>query len=174
MKVEAKKAVPRDDQNLSNRNSPAIHGSPSPARTKKIFVGGLASTVTENDFKNYFEQFGTITDVVVMYDHNTQRPRGFGFITFESEDAVDKVLLKTFHELNGKMVEVKRAVPKELSPSPTRGPLAGYNPGLGRVGNLLNGYNQSPVGYGMRMDGGYSPVTVGRSGYSPLARLIME
>ncbi|CAM8921411.1 unnamed protein product [Rhodiola kirilowii] len=166
--VEAKKAVPRDDQNLSNRNSPGIHGSPSPARTKKIFVGGLASTVTENDFKNYFEQFGAITDVVVMYDHNTQRPRGFGFITFESEDAVDKVLLKTFHELNGKMVEVKRAVPKELSPSPTRGPLAGYNPGLGRVGNLLNGYNQSPVGgYGMRMDGRYSPVTVGRSGYSP-------
>uniref|UniRef100_A0A7N1A2B9 RRM domain-containing protein n=1 Tax=Kalanchoe fedtschenkoi TaxID=63787 RepID=A0A7N1A2B9_KALFE len=167
--VEAKKAVPRDDQNLSNRNSPSIHGSPSPARTKKIFVGGLASTVTENDFKNYFDQFGTITDVVVMYDHNTQRPRGFGFITYESEDAVDKVLLKTFHELNGKMVEVKRAVPKELSPGPTRGPLAGYNPGLGRVGNLLSGYNQSPFGgYGMRMDGRYSPITVGRSGYSPL------
>ncbi|CAM8908595.1 unnamed protein product [Rhodiola kirilowii] len=167
--VEAKKAVPRDEQNHSNRNSPSIHGSPSPARTKKIFVGGLASTVTENDFKNYFDQFGTITDVVVMYDHNTQRPRGFGFITYESEDAVDKVLLKTFHELNGKMVEVKRAVPKELSPGPTRGPLAGYNPGLGRVGNLLSGYNQSPVGgYGMRMDGRYSPMTIGRSGYSPL------
>ncbi|CAM8985981.1 unnamed protein product [Rhodiola kirilowii] len=168
--VEAKKAVPRDDQNLLNRNSPSIHGSPNPLRSKKIFVGGLASTVTENDFKNYFDQFGNITDVVVMYDHNTQRPRGFGFITYESEDAVDKVLLKTFHELNGKMVEVKRAVPKELSPGQSRGPLAGYNPGLVRVGNLLNGYNQSPVGgYGMRMDGRYSPITVGRGGYSPLS-----
>ncbi|KAL2471919.1 RNA-binding (RRM/RBD/RNP motif) family protein [Abeliophyllum distichum] len=74
--VEAKKAVPRDDQHLINRNISVIQGSPGPGRTKKIFVGGLASTVTENDFKSYFDQFGTITDVVVMYDHNTQRPRG--------------------------------------------------------------------------------------------------
>jgi RNA-binding protein Musashi len=87
--VEAKKAVPRDDQNILNRNNSSIHGSPGPARTKKIFVGGLASTVTESDFKKYFDQFGTITDVVVMYDHNTQRPRGFGFITYDSEEAID-------------------------------------------------------------------------------------
>ncbi|KAI4311906.1 hypothetical protein MLD38_036770 [Melastoma candidum] len=60
------------------------------ARTKKIFVGGLPSTITESDFKKYFDQFGLIMDVVVMYDHNTQRPRGFGFITFDTEDAVDR------------------------------------------------------------------------------------
>ncbi|KAJ4704058.1 heterogeneous nuclear ribonucleoprotein 1-like [Melia azedarach] len=171
--VEAKKAVPRDDQNIQNRNNGSIHGSPGPARTKKIFVGGLASTVTESDFKKYFDQFGTITDVVVMYDHNTQRPRGFGFITYDSEEAVDKVLLKTFHELNGKMVEVKRAVPKELSPGPSRNQLGTYNYGLGRVSSFLNGYNQaynpsSVGGYGVRIDGRYSSVTVGRSGFSPM------
>ncbi|TXG69741.1 hypothetical protein EZV62_004676 [Acer yangbiense] len=171
--VEAKKAVPRDDQNIQSRNSNSIHGSPGPARTKKIFVGGLASTVTESDFKKYFDQFGTITDVVVMYDHNTQRPRGFGFITYDSEEAVDKVLLKTFHELNGKMVEVKRAVPKELSPGPTRSQLGTYNYGLNRVSSFLNGYTQgynpgSVAGYGVRIDGRYSPVTVGRSGFSPI------
>uniref|UniRef100_A0A5B6Z1R4 RRM domain-containing protein n=1 Tax=Davidia involucrata TaxID=16924 RepID=A0A5B6Z1R4_DAVIN len=170
--VEAKKAVPRDDQNTLSRSSSSIQGSPGPGRTRKIFVGGLASTVTESDFKKYFEQFGTITDVVVMYDHNTQRPRGFGFITYDSEDAVDKVLLKTFHELNGKMVEVKRAVPKELSPGPTRSPLGGYNYGLNRINSFLNGYNQgySPNavgGYGVRMDGRFSPITGGRSGFAP-------
>ncbi|KAL3850940.1 hypothetical protein ACJIZ3_012822 [Penstemon smallii] len=168
--VEAKKAVPRDDHQNFNRNNGSIQGSPSPARTKKIFVGGLASTVTENDFKTYFDQFGTITDVVVMYDHNTQRPRGFGFITYDSEEAVDKVLFKTFHELNGKMVEVKRAVPKELSPGPTRTQSSVHNYGLNRVSSLLNayspGYNTSSMGgYGMRMDGRFSPV--GRSGYPP-------
>ncbi|CAN8260095.1 unnamed protein product [Cochlearia groenlandica] len=171
--VEAKKAVPRDDQNMVSRsNSGSIQGSPGvPGRTRKIFVGGLPSSVTESDFKTYFEQFGTTTDVVVMYDHNTQRPRGFGFITYDSEDAVEKVLLKTFHELNGKMVEVKRAVPKELSPSPIRSPLgAGYTYGVNnRVNNLLNGYAQgfNPAavgGYGLRMDGRFSPVGAGRSG----------
>ncbi|KAB5534401.1 hypothetical protein DKX38_017487 [Salix brachista] len=173
--VEAKKAVPRDDQHILSRNFSNIHGSPGPGRTKKIFVGGLASTVTENEFKKYFEQYGIITDVVVMYDHNTQRPRGFGFITYDSEEAVDRVLHKTFHELNGKMVEVKRAVPKELSPGPSRSPLSplmGYNYGLTRGNNLLNsyaqGYNMSSVGgFGMRMDGRFNPLAIGRSGFAP-------
>ncbi|XP_052178071.1 heterogeneous nuclear ribonucleoprotein 1 [Diospyros lotus] len=169
--VEAKKAVPRDDQSTMSRSSSSIQGSPGPGRTRKIFVGGLASTVTESDFKKYFEQFGTITDVVVMYDHNTQRPRGFGFITYDSEDAVDKVLLRTFHELNGKMVEVKRAVPKELSPGPTRSPLGGYKYSLSRVNNFLSDYSQgySPNavgGYGLRMDGRFNPIPGDRSGFA--------
>ncbi|XP_051135863.1 heterogeneous nuclear ribonucleoprotein 1-like isoform X2 [Andrographis paniculata] len=170
--VEAKKAVPRDDQHLINRSSgSSIQGSPGPGRTRKIFVGGLPSTITESDFKNYFEQFGTTTDVVVMYDHNTQRPRGFGFITYDSEDAVDRALQKTFHELNGKMVEVKRAVPKELSPGPSRGPLIGYNYNFGRSNNFLSsfpqGYNVgSLANYGVRLDGRYSPLASTRTGYS--------
>ncbi|KAK4275365.1 hypothetical protein QN277_018459 [Acacia crassicarpa] len=170
--VEAKKAVPRDDQQMINRTSGSVHGSPGPGRTKKIFVGGLPSSITESEFKKYFDQFGTINDVVVMYDHNTQRPRGFGFITYDSEDAVDRVLYKTFHELNGKMVEVKRAVPKELSPGSSRSPLLGTNFGFNRASSYLNsyaqGYNMSPVGgYGVRMDGRFNPLTSGRSGISP-------
>ena len=73
-------------------------------------MGGLDPTVTKDEFKRYFEQFGNITDVVVMYDHISQRPRGFGFITFDSEKAMDKVVMKNFHELHEKMVEVKRAL----------------------------------------------------------------
>ena len=151
-----------------SRSSGSVHGSPAgPGRTRKIFVGGLASTVTESDFKKYFEQFGIITDVVVMYDHNTQRPRGFGFITYDTEEAVDKVLLKTFHELNGKMVEVKRAVPKELSPGPSRSPLSAYNYGLGRVGNsFLNGYTPSPSSIGSYGLGRFSPVAGARSWFA--------
>lgn len=169
--VEAKKAVPRDDQHV-NRTNGSIQGSPSPARTKKIFVGGLASSVIESDFKKYFDQFGTITDVVVMYDHITLRPRGFGFITYDSEEAVDKVLYKTFHELNGKRVEVKRAVPRELSPGPTQSQLVGrYNPGMNRVNNFFNVYAQgsspSSMGnYGVGMESRYTPIPVGRNVYS--------
>ncbi|XP_019702724.2 uncharacterized protein [Elaeis guineensis] len=169
--VEAKKAVPRDDQHILSRSNTSIYGSSGPGRTKKIFVGGLPSTITESDFKKYFDQFGNIIDVVVMYDHNTQRPRGFGFITYDSEDAVDKVLLNTFHELNGKMVEVKRAVPKELSPGPNmRLPIGGYNYGLNRVSSFLNGYAQgyntsSIGGYGMRIDGRLGPPASAKNGF---------
>lgn len=156
-----------------SRNGGSVQVSPVLGRTRKIFVGGLASSVTESDFKAYFEQFGSITDVVVMYDQNTQRPRGFGFITFDSEDSVDEVLTKTFHELNGKMVEVKRAVPRELSPAPNRSPLSGFNYGMSKV-DLLGGYN--PIysqtmmgGLGFAMDSRFSPLSGGRGGLSPFA-----
>ncbi|CAN4106682.1 unnamed protein product [Withania somnifera] len=171
-RTRQKKAVPRDDQHV-NRTNGSMQGSPGPARTKKIFVGGLASSVTESDFKKYFDQFGTITDVVVMYDHITQRPRGFGFITYDSEEAVDKVLLyRSFHELNGKRVEVKHAVPKELSHGPTQSQLVGrYNSGMNRVNNFLNvyaqGYNPSSMGsYGVGRESRYTPIPIGRNGFS--------
>ncbi|KAL0370397.1 UNVERIFIED_CONTAM: Heterogeneous nuclear ribonucleoprotein 1 [Sesamum angustifolium] len=68
-----------------------------------------------------------VTDVVIMYDPNTGRPRGFGFITFTTEDAVDRVLHKTFHEVTGKLVEVKRALPKDsVSGAGARGSYKGY------------------------------------------------
>ncbi|CAM8934847.1 unnamed protein product [Rhodiola kirilowii] len=168
--VEAKWAVPMDDLNISSKSSSSARSSPGLWRTKKIFVGGLASTVTESDFKKYFEQFGSINDAIVMYDPTTKRPRGFGFITFDKEDSVDNVLQRTFHEqLSGKMVEVKRAVPKELSPSPTRSPLGVY--GLSRVSNTLSGYNQGYlpglVGqYGSRIGNIFNPLTYGRSEFS--------
>ncbi|KMT19069.1 hypothetical protein BVRB_1g014680 [Beta vulgaris subsp. vulgaris] len=84
-------------------------------RAKKIFVGGLSANLTEEEFKNYFEKFGRITDVVVMHDNNTNRPRGFGFITFDSEEVVEKLMQKSHHELGGKRVEVKRAVPRDAT-----------------------------------------------------------
>ncbi|CAK9863493.1 unnamed protein product [Sphagnum jensenii] len=158
--VEAKKAVPRDEQqqNVVIRSSSSGQGPASQPRTKKIFVGGLASSVTEDDFRKYFAQFGTITDVVVMYDHNTQRPRGFGFVSFDSEEAVENVLLKSFHELNEKMVEVKRATPKELSAGNGRN-TSGFGGSQG-VGNYGSGYGQGYSGgggggYGGRADSHY-------------------
>ncbi|KAH7660562.1 RNA-binding protein musashi/mRNA cleavage and polyadenylation factor I complex subunit HRP1 protein [Dioscorea alata] len=170
--VEAKKAIPRDDQNILGRQNNIVHGSPGPARTKKIFVGGLPSSITGDDFKMYFLQFGPISDVVVMYDHSTQRPRGFGFITFESEDSVDKALFNTFHELNGKMVEVKRAVPRELSPVPaTRSPFSGYSyGGMHRINSFINGFPQgfnptSLASYGMKVDSRFNPPVGERNAY---------
>ena len=113
-----------------NRGQRNLDGSGNNNFTsKKIFVGGLSSNLTEEEFKNYFERFGRITDVVVMHDSATRRPRGFGFITFESEESVEHVMQNNFYELNGKRVEVKRAVPKEAN------------------NNNKNGYN-------MRMGGG--------------------
>ncbi|XP_047313863.1 heterogeneous nuclear ribonucleoprotein 1-like [Impatiens glandulifera] len=173
--VEAKKAVPRDDHNTMIRNNSIMHGSPGAGQTKKVFVGGLSSSVTETGFKNYFEQFGTVSDAVVMYDHNTQRPRGFGFITFDSEESVDKVLMmKPFHVLNGKMIEIKRAVPKELSHGSSRSPVS-----LSGISKILNqgycvkmdiGRFSSPLGSSYRMGLNFEPSFEGNTSFNSYGR----
>ncbi|XP_076948199.1 heterogeneous nuclear ribonucleoprotein 1-like [Bidens hawaiensis] len=117
--VEAKRALSREEQQVSKAANPSGgRGGEGGGnmRTKKIFVGGLPATLSEETFRDYFAGYGQVTDVVVMYDQQTNRPRGFGFISFDSEEAVDRVLHKTFHDLNGKQVEVKRALPKDANP----------------------------------------------------------
>ncbi|KAK4277382.1 hypothetical protein QN277_015390 [Acacia crassicarpa] len=118
--VEVKKAIPRSEhqhpnlpQNRGTSNCGSYDSSSDHVSTKKVFVGGLSAGVSEVEFKKYFERFGRITDVVVMQDSITHRPRGFGFITFDSEESVESVMMKSFHDLNGRQVEVKRAVPKD-------------------------------------------------------------
>merc|ERR1719309_1097958 len=99
--VEPKVAVPR-------KTNPKLV-----MRTRKIFVGGLSSTTSLEDIKGYFEQFSKVKEAMLAYDKITNRHRGFGFVTFDNEDVVDKICEIHFHEINGKMVESKKALPKE-------------------------------------------------------------
>lgn len=88
-------------------------------RTTKIFVGGLPHNLDKEEFREYFEEFGEIADCVIMLDRETQKPRGFGFITFFQEEAVDSVMaIKDQHLLRGKWIDCKRAIPQNSSHMP--------------------------------------------------------
>ena len=79
----------------------------------KVFVGGLSHQLSEQAFRDFFEQFGPLTDSVIMYDYVTSRPRGFGFVTFANPESASRLLRSKFYELNGRRIEVKLAVPRE-------------------------------------------------------------
>mmetsp|Transcript_11353 Transcript_11353/g.41543 ORF Transcript_11353/g.41543 Transcript_11353/m.41543 type:complete len:211 (+) Transcript_11353:372-1004(+) len=134
-----------------------------PSDRKKIFVGGLASTADEDALHQFFSKFGPIQEILVMREPGTNRPRGFGFVTFDDEEAVNKVLVSRYHEMGDKRVEVKAAVPR--GEMPARGPRGhsghhgGPYGGNGYVrGPHMGGYGGPYGGYG----GGY-----GRGGFAP-------
>ena len=61
---------------------------------KKIFIGGVKDGVEENDLMDYFQQYGNVQSVDLVTDRETGRKRGFGFVTFDDCDAVDKIVCK--------------------------------------------------------------------------------
>ncbi|TKY49976.1 Glycine-rich RNA-binding protein 4 [Spatholobus suberectus] len=58
---------------------------PSPS-SDKLFVGGLSWSVDENSLKDAFSSFGDVTEVRIVYDKDSGRSRGFGFVIFSNED----------------------------------------------------------------------------------------
>jgi len=99
-RIEAKRAIPKREMQNSS---------------KKLFVGGIPISLTNVEFRKYFETFGTVADAQIMTERHTGHSRGFGFITFE-DDEVARTVLKTRHVMQGKTVEVKKAQPKKVEP----------------------------------------------------------
>lgn len=81
----------------------------------KVFLGGLPSNVTETDLRMFFGRYGKVMEVVIMYDQEKKKSRGFGFLSFEDEQSVERVTTEHYITLNGKQVEIKKAEPRDGS-----------------------------------------------------------
>ncbi|KAI0215326.1 Heterogeneous nuclear ribonucleoprotein 27C [Lamellibrachia satsuma] len=95
---------------------------------KKVFVGGLPTNCTESLLKEVFSRYGSVADVVIMYDQQKHRSRGFGFLTFENEEDVERVCSDHFVQINGKQVvytlsPTMSQCPRHLAPGVSTVPL---------------------------------------------------
>lgn len=54
---------------------------------KRLYVGNLPYSATEDELRSLFEQHGATSSVAVIMDRETGRSRGFGFVEFETEDS---------------------------------------------------------------------------------------
>jgi len=95
---ERRRAAVADSATLENQCHP-----------RKIFIGGLAHKTTTQQLRDYFSRYGAIVDAVVLRWPDG-RSRGFGYVTF-SEAVAASAALRISHQVGGRQIDVKRAVP---------------------------------------------------------------
>jgi RNA recognition motif-containing protein len=96
----------------------------------KLFVGNLSFNLTENDLQDAFSAFGTVTEVNLMLDRTTNRPRGFAFVSMSSKEEADKAI----EGMNGKQLDGRALTVNEARPREDRPPGGGHGGGGGGGG----------------------------------------
>jgi RNA recognition motif-containing protein len=86
--------------------------------SKKIFVGNLPFSATEDDVRNLFAAHGEVHSVKLIYDRETGRARGFGFVEMDGEEADNAVSSLNGTEFGGRSLRVDEAT--ERRPRPAR------------------------------------------------------
>lgn len=81
---------------------------------KKIYVGNLAFSVTDDELQQAFASFGTITSARVVMDKMSGRSKGFGFVEIEDDASADTAIQKMDGQtIGGRAVRVSEAKPQE-------------------------------------------------------------
>lgn len=81
---------------------------------KRLYVGGIPYSSTEEGLKKAFEAAGNVTFVKIITDKMTRRSKGFGFVEMETEDAAQKAIeMFDGKEFEGRTIKVNEAKPME-------------------------------------------------------------
>ena len=76
----------------------------------KIYVGNLPYNITEDELRDFFAPHGSVEEVKLIMDFNTGRSKGFGFITFATEQASEAAIQgANGAELGGRKLKVNKA-----------------------------------------------------------------
>ncbi len=80
--------------------------------SKRLYVGGLPYSVTEDDFKDHFSQAGEVASAIIIKDKISGRSKGFGFVEYSADEDAQKAI-EMFHEkeFEGRNLTVNEARP---------------------------------------------------------------
>src|SRR6188768_4059074 len=96
--------------------------------SNKLYVGNLSFRVTSEDLEEYFGVAGAVESANVVYDRETGRSRGFGFVEMASEDEATAAIAQfNGQEYDGRNMVVNEARPREDRGSNNRGNRGGYS-----------------------------------------------
>jgi len=92
----------------------AFGWNPSEDFVKKLFVGNLPYSVTEDEVRTMFAEFGEVQGVIIPTDRETGKPRGFAFVEMAQDDEAEKAITAVNgRKLGGREVNVNEARPRE-------------------------------------------------------------
>lgn len=135
---------------------------------KKIYVGNLSFSVTDDELQQAFASFGTILSARVVMDKMSGRSKGFGFVEIEQDSAADEAVSKMDGQtIGGRAIRVSEAKPQEDRPRRPSGGGGGYGGGGGRSGGGggYGGGGRSSGGGGSGYGGGGGRTSGGGGGY---------
>ena len=81
---------------------------------KKLYVGGLAYSVTDSQLQQLFAGHGTVESAKVIMDRDTDRSRGYGFVEMSTQEEAEKAVTAlngSLHE--GRNIKVNVSKPRE-------------------------------------------------------------
>jgi RNA recognition motif-containing protein len=89
---------------------------------KKLYVGNLSFSVTEQTLQSTFSQHGTVEILNLITDRDTGRSKGFGFVEMRTDaEAGAAISALNGTELEGRPLKVNEAKPQERRPDRNRG-----------------------------------------------------
>ncbi len=83
---------------------------------KKLYVGNMPFSITQERLKEMFAVFGEVTEAIVIMDRRSGRSKGFGFVTMSDDAAADKAVA----DMNGKDMEGRPLTVSEARPMAPR------------------------------------------------------
>ncbi len=100
---------------------------------KKLYVGGLAYSVTDQQLRSLFAEHGTVESAQVITDKYTSQSRGFGFVEMSTQAEAEKAIQAlNGTSLEGRNLTVNMSKPREDN---ARGGNRGRNSGGGYRNN---------------------------------------
>lgn len=78
-----------------------------------IYIGNLPWSTTEEQLKQLFQEFGNVQSAKLIYDRETKKPKGFGFVEMDEADAKSAIEKLNASEYGGRTLKVNEANPKK-------------------------------------------------------------
>ncbi len=80
---------------------------------KRMYVGNLPYSSSEDDVRDLFSQYGDVGDVNVVEDRETGRSRGFGFVEMNEAQAEEAMSNLDGTQFGGRTLKVNEAKPRQ-------------------------------------------------------------